>query len=198
MPKWVGSLDPMMVSLAAMVASTMLPAFWLEATGTRPGLSLFSVSLGGEALTTIAAAGLGAVFTLAGHCAGHLLCKATHAEGTTRAALLGGAAALLAAAVFAVAGIGGDRSNNLQAKDLAARAALLNGDADEFDRRARSADRRAAAAKVAGVPASAEETGYAAKPTRIARRPRRSKPNRAKRARSTGSRPPSSPRWACR
>lgn len=154
-PKWVGPLDPTMLSFGTMFVASMLPAFSLEATGTRPGLSLFSASLGGATLTTIAALGLGLVFTLAGHGVGQLGAKATHASGATRGALLAGAAALLLATLVAIGGVGADRSNNLQAKELDTSAALLYEEADDLERRARGADRRAAAG-AARAPTSPE------------------------------------------
>lgn len=152
--KWIGPLDPTMLSFLTMILASMLPAFSLEATGTRPGLSLFSVSLGGETLTTISALGLGLVFTLAGHGVGQLCAKAVHASGSTRGALLAGAAALLIATLVAIGGVGHDRSNNLQAKELDAGAALLYEDADDLERRARGADRRVAASAAAQTPSS--------------------------------------------
>jgi len=152
--RWIGPLDPTMLSFLTMILASMLPAFSLEATGTRPGLSLFSVSLGGETLTTISALGLGLVFTLAGHGVGQLCAKAVHASGGTRGALLAGAAALLIATLVAIGGVGHDRSNNLQAKELDAGAALLYEEADDLERRARGADRRVAAGAAAQTPSS--------------------------------------------
>lgn len=153
---WGGPVDPMFATLAVYLLSCGLSGAGLEFGGSRASLQVWSDTLGGEVPTTLIAACLGLVLVLLGHLVGHMVFVVIEAKRTVqRLGALVLVAALVVPAVLAIDHIGRDRPKNLRAQSALAKAALLETAAEDGEREARNADRRAAGGRGAVKPSAA-------------------------------------------
>jgi len=153
---WAGPVDPLMLTVLFYFLSIGSAGLALEFGGSRATLQVWSDTLGGDVSTSLIAAFLGLVLTLLGHLIGHLVFTVTETRGAiarTAAAMF--AVSLTVPAVLAIKDIGVDRPANLRAQSSLAKAALLETAAEDGEREARNADRRAAAKRGAVKPSAA-------------------------------------------
>jgi len=153
---WGGPVDPMFAALPLYLLSFGLSGAMLEFGGSRASLQVWSDTLGGDIPTTVIAASLGLVLVMLGHLVGHMVLAVFEAKKIARRiGCLVLVAALVVPAVLAIDHIGRDRPTNLRAQSALAKAALLETAAEDGDREARNADRRAAGQRGAVKPSAA-------------------------------------------